>query len=327
VPGFTFAATATAVLAAGAVPVVVDVDPAVFCIDPAAVEAAITPRTRAIIPVHMAGHACAMEPLLALAGRHGLKVIADAAHAHGARWRGESVARLADVAIYSFQAFKLMTAGEGGALVSDDAELLARAGLPHSCGRPRGDRRYQHLVLGGNHRMTEFQGAILRAQLARLPSQLACREAGCRALDERLAAIPGLRPMGRDPDTTVHAHYMYMARVDEERLGCSRDQLVELLVAEGVPAFRSYRTIADLELFHGRDPWPGRPPLELTSAALGVAMRRHPLPVSRALSADALWIHHAVLLGGPAVQDAVAAAFEKIAAQVRASGAQRASGS
>jgi 3-amino-5-hydroxybenzoate synthase len=312
VPAFTFAATATAVLAVGAVPVVVDVDPSTYCIDPDAVAAAITDRTRAIVPVHLAGHACAMEALDALAVRHGLRVVADAAHAHGARWRGKSVAALADVAIYSFQSFKLMSAGEGGALVTNDPEIIRRAWLRHSCGRPRGDRAYAHVTPGTNSRMTEFQGALLRAQLRRLPEQLAQREGAAERLDRFLREIPGLRPMGRDADTTQHAHYMYMVCLEQEAFGWSRDEVVDILLAEGVPIYRAYRSIADLELFHEAPPWAGRVPPELSIEALSAAVRRHPAPVARRIARDAIWIHHSALLGEPRVQEAIALAFQKV---------------
>lgn len=312
VPAFTFAATATAVVDVGAVPVVVDVDPSTYCVTEEAVASAVTDKTRAIVPVHLAGHACAMDALLAIAERHGLRVVADAAHAHGARFRDVSVAALCDVAIYSFQAFKLMSAGEGGALATNDPEIVRRAWLRHSCGRPRGDRAYAHLTPGTNSRMTEFQGALLREQLRRMPAQLAEREAAAVRLDRFLRDIPGLQPMGRTRDATLHAHYMYMVRIDEEAFGWSRDEAVDVLLAEGVPIYRSYRSLADLELFHETPAWAGPAPEAQRVEALREAVTRHPAPVARAIAKDAIWIHHSALLGGPRVQEAVALAFLKV---------------
>jgi 3-amino-5-hydroxybenzoate synthase len=318
VPAFTFAATATAVLCVGAVPVPVDVDPWTYCLDPDAAARAITGRTRAMVPVHMAGHGCEMDRLRELCDRRGIRLVSDSAHAPGARWAEQSVARLSDVAVYSFQAFKLMTAGEGGALVTRDARLRERAWLRHSCGRPHGDRRYQHLELGTNARMNEFQGALLRAQLARLPEQTAEREEASARLDRLLAGIPGLRPMGRHPKATTHCHYMYMVQVDRAEIGLTRDELVELLAAEGVPAYRAYPPIPDLELFASGRLWGGRHSSELSPDAVYEAVHRHPVAVSRRIGDEVLWLHHTVLLGGARVQEAVALAFRKAAAYGRA---------
>jgi 3-amino-5-hydroxybenzoate synthase len=311
VPAFTFAATGTAVLCVGAVPVVVDVDARTYCMDPAAVAAAITPRTRALVPVHMAGHSCDMTQLRELCERHGLQLISDAAHAPGARWGGQSVARLSDVSIYSFQAFKLMTAGEGGAVVMNDPQVRERAWLRHSCGRPHGDRRYQHLELGTNARLNEFQGALLRAQLARLPAQMAEREAASRRLNELLVGLPGLLPMGRAPQATTHCHYMYLVEVREEELGLTRDELVEVLSAEGVPAYRAYPPLPELAFLAQGKLWGGRPLAELSPELVREAVNRHPIPVARRIGSQALWLHHTVLLGGARVQEAVGRAFQK----------------
>ena len=312
VPAFTFASTATAVLHAGATPVTVDVDLDTYCMTPEAFERAITPRTRAVIPVHLAGQVCEMADILAIAARHDIKVIGDAAHAHGARWRGQSVATLGDMAIFSFQSGKLLTAGEGGALVTRDPALIQRAWIKTSCGRPRTDRRYEHVELGTNMRMGEFQGAILGAQLQRFPQQLAEREEAAQRLDALIAELPGLRVQARTPDVTTHSHYMYMLRLDGSYHGVTRDFLVEALVAEGVPAYFSYRAIPDFPMFATGALWAGTPPASLSPAEVRGALERHPIPVSRELAARSLWLHHTVLLGGQAVQVAVAGAIRKV---------------
>ncbi|AUX26885.1 hypothetical protein SOCEGT47_074550 [Sorangium cellulosum] len=302
VPAFTFASTATAVLAVGALAVPVDVDPDTYCIDLRAVRRAITPRTRAILPVHLAGHPCDMQALSEIAAQHDLHLIGDAAHAHGVRWAGESITRLAKISIFSFQSGKLMTAGEGGAVVYDDESLAERLWVLHSCGRPRADRSYRHVATGTNLRVTELQGAILRAQLARLPDQLAEREEAAPRLDALLGSIGGLRMAKRDPRVSRHGHYMYMIELDELRSDIDRDALVDALVAEGVPAFRSYMAIPDFPAFAEGS---GSPEVR-------EAMNRQPVPVSRRFAARSLWLHHAVLLGGAEVQRSVAAAFDKV---------------
>lgn len=312
IPAFSFASTITAVVAVGALPVTVDVDLDTYCISAGALSAAITPRTKAIIAVHLAGQACEMSAILELARKHKLKVLSDAAHAHGARYRGESLAKLCDAAIYSFQSGKLMTAGEGGAIVSDDPAFAEQAWLRHSCGRKRSDKRYDHPLFGTNARMSEFQGAILRAQLARFPEQLEERERAAERLDGLLAGLDGLFLQQRNAGTTRHAHYMYMVRVDEQAAGLTRDELVDNLVAEGVPAFRSYQALCDLGMFAQPELFSGRLPDELAGAAYRAALTRHPATHSRALARHSLWLHHAVLLGGERVQRAVAHAFDKV---------------
>ena len=192
IPAFTFVATAGAPLTIGAIPVPVDIDPETYTIDVTAVRGAITSRTRAIIPVHLAGGPCEMDALGDVSRAAGVPIVSDAAHAHGARWKGTSLAALSLVSIYSFQSVKLLTAGEGGALVTNDTELARHAWLKHTYGRPKGDRRYQHLELGTNSRMTEFQGAMLRVQLARFSGQLREREDGAARLDEILGRVDGI---------------------------------------------------------------------------------------------------------------------------------------
>jgi 3-amino-5-hydroxybenzoate synthase len=331
VPAFTFASTITAVLYAGATPVTVDVDRETYCMQPESFAAAITPRTRAVIPVHLAGQACDMDGILAIARRHGVRVLADAAHAHGGRYRGQSLAQLCDAAIYSFQSGKLLTAGEGGMLVTGDEALARKAWLKNSCGRARTDKKYDHVTLGTNMRMGEFQGAVLGAQLRRFPGQITEREEGAARLDSALAELPGLIPQRRSEGVSVHAHYMYMVLNDEARTGLSRDELVEALVAEGVPAFRSYMALPDLEMFQAPALWAGEAPASLQPATVRAALARHEAPNARLLGARSLWLHHPVLLGGVSVQQAVAGAFRKVlaagsAGQLSDAGALRAAG-
>src|SRR5262249_39756599 len=210
VPAFTFVATATAGLSVAAVPVPVDVDLNTYSLAVVSVKDAITPKTKAIIAVHLAGHPCDMDSLLALSRETGVEIFSDSAHAHGARWKGISLAKLTRVSMYSFQNMKLLAAGEGGALVTDEDEIARRAWLRHTYGRPKGDTNYEHLDLGTNCRMTEFQAAVLRPQLARFDSMLRLREEGACHLDALLTGIDGLYLAARHYSVSVHPHYMYM---------------------------------------------------------------------------------------------------------------------
>lgn len=312
VPAFTFVATATAVLTVGAIPVTVDVDLETYCINVAAARRAVTARTKAIIPVHLAGHPADMDGLLEIARETGVVIVSDSAHAHGARWKGVSLPKLTPASMYSFQNFKLLAAGEGGALLTDDEEIARRAWLRHTYGRPKRDTKYRHLELGTNCRMTEFQGGILRSQLARFPQLLQEREEGSQRLDEYLSGIDGLHLAWRHPSVTTHAHYMYMLRIEPEKLRVDRDFLVRALMAEGIPAYRTYPSIPDLEMFQNSSLWNGEVPSALEAQNVKTALERHAVPNSREISCNSIWLHHPVLLGGKRVQAKVAEAFHKI---------------
>jgi 3-amino-5-hydroxybenzoate synthase len=263
----------------------VDVDPDTYCIDPAETEKAITPKTRAIMPVHMAGQLADMDALEKLADDSGVPLIQDAAHAQGATWNGRRVGELGSVAAFSFQNGKLMTAGEGGAVLFPNAEMAEQGFVRHSCGRPRDDRGYFHRTSGSNFRINEFSAAVLRAQLGRLDSQITTREERWPLLSSLLAEIPGVVPQQLDRRCDRNPHYMAMFRVPgitEER----RAHVVDTLIERGVPAFVAFRAIYRTDAF-----WEvGAPDLTVDELA-----RRN--PQSEALTSDCLWLHHRTLLG------------------------------
>lgn len=290
VPGFTFISTLTAIIYCNAVPVIVDVDPETYCIDPQSVKAAISSRTKAIIPVHMAGHCCDMDELCEIAKAHNLFIVEDAAHAHGAEWKGRKAGSFGDFAIFSFQNGKLMTCGEGGAVVTNNDKLYQQAYLIHGVGRPKGDIKYEHLILGSNDRMNEFQGAILIAQLERLSAHNEKREEQAKQLDEMISEIKGIRPQGQRPEVTKNSHYMYMFYYDKEFFnGISRNEFVKLLNMEGIPAFRAYPTICDTEFFKEMN-FRG-----YSCEAVDIPV--HPLDHSRSISDHVVWLPHYTLLG------------------------------
>ena len=309
IPAFTFISTATAVLCAQAIPVLADVNPDTYCLDPESFAAAITPRTRAVIPVHMAGHVADMDEILAIAKRHGLHVIEDAAHAQGASWKGERAGAMQACGIYSFQAGKLMTAGEGGLIMSNDADFIERCFLYGNCGRPRTDRTYQHSVLGTNCRMTELQAAVLRVQLLKLEEQNARREANAAMLNRMLSGVEGITPQGHDARVTLHPHYMYMFRYDANAFGdVSRQQLVDALIEQGVPAFVGYPAIHRTPMFRQRNFGPRwRNDVQLLPDYNAASC-----PVSESLGEEVVWLHHRVLLGDEEQLAGVVAALENI---------------
>jgi dTDP-4-amino-4,6-dideoxygalactose transaminase len=237
-PAVTWIATPQAALYLGAVPVFVDVDPDTYNIDPRQIEAKITPRTKAIIPVHLGGLPADLDGVLEIAKRHGLKVIEDCAHGHGAKWRGRGVGSWGDFGIFSFQQSKVMTCGEGGLILTNDKRLAELATSMINCGRIPKDSEYlEASPFNYNFRMTEFQAAILLAQLTRLEEWTAKREAGARYLDSELGKIEGLRPLRRDERVTRTSYYLYRFRYSGAAFGGrSLDAFVTALQAEGIPA-------------------------------------------------------------------------------------------
>jgi 3-amino-5-hydroxybenzoate synthase len=296
VPAFTFISSSQAAQRLGAVAVPVDVHPDTYNIDAAAVAAAITPRTKVIMPVHMAGLMADMDALAKISAESGVPLLQDAAHAHGARWQGKRVGELGSIAAFSFQNGKLMTAGEGGAVVfpEGESERYETAFLRHSCGRPRDDRRYLHRIAGSNMRLNEFSASVLRAQLRRLDAQIAVRDERWALLSRLLGAIDGVVPQAGDVRADRNSHYMAMFRVpgiSEE----GRNALVDRLVAAGLPAFAAFRAIYRTEAF-----WEIGAPDESVEA---VAER---CPNTDAISRDCVWLHHRVLLAGEAEMHATA---------------------
>jgi dTDP-4-amino-4,6-dideoxygalactose transaminase len=245
VPALSFVASAVAPLLRLCVPVFADVDPVTFNLDPAAVEAAITPRTRAIVAVHLHGLPAEIDELGAIAQRHGLMLIEDAAQAHGARYRGRRAGALADVAAFSLNVTKnLPTCGEGGLITTDRGDVAERATIMRQFGevlaggRPRD---YVSRVLAGNEKLSAIQAAFTRAQLDRLDGAIDAREANVRAFLGRLAELPGLRVPSCPPDRT-HAWHMLRFRfvpgeldLADVRPGALRAVVHRALRAEGVP--------------------------------------------------------------------------------------------
>ena len=198
VPNLTYIASANAVTYCGAKPVFVDCEPLTLNLDPDCIEARITPRTRAIMPVHLYGHPADMDRIIRLAARHDLHVVEDAAEAHGATYRGRPVGSFGACATFSFYGNKIITTGEGGMVVTDDSALAARLRLYRGQGLDP-QRRYIHPVVGFNYRMTNIAAAIGLAQLERINTILAARRQVAAWYAERLAGIEGLRLLGSQP--------------------------------------------------------------------------------------------------------------------------------
>lgn len=236
VPALTWTAPAHAVVVGGCVPRFVDIDPTTWCIDPIAAEAAVTDRTRAILVVHTYAHVADMDSISDIAARHGLFVIEDCAHALGSEWRGRPVGTLGDMGCFSFHQSKNITAGEGGMVVTSNTELGDRIYELKNCGRMRQPEGLQGF--GGNARMTEFQAAVLLAQLSRLDEQITIKAESVNWFAEKLAETPGVRLSPAAPHVTRRNFFglpVIVAVADFAKV--STDRLVTALAYEGMPVF------------------------------------------------------------------------------------------
>ncbi|HDH99540.1 MAG TPA: DegT/DnrJ/EryC1/StrS family aminotransferase, partial [Firmicutes bacterium] len=234
VPPYTFVATATAVLAVNAIPVFADVDRDTLNLDPEAVREAITEKTKAIIPVHFAGYPADMDELKGIAQEHGLVIIEDACHAWGTDYKGRKVGAIGSMGAFSFQASKNITSSEGGIILTDDEELADLCRSYSNCGRGKDRPWYEHYILGGNYRMTEFQAAILLCQLGRLDDQVTRRMESAKVLDEGLREVEGIELLQQEPKGKRRSYHLYCFRyVQEDFGGVPREKFIEALVAEG----------------------------------------------------------------------------------------------
>lgn len=308
IPPYTFFSTASAVIEANAVPVFADIDPDTFNLSPEAVKAAITPRTRAIIPVHFAGQPADMDAIMAIAAERKLAVIEDAAHAHGARHRGRPAGSLAHFGSFSFQSSKNMTAGEGGIITTHDDALAEACRSIQNCGRIPSGVWYEHHVISGNYRLGEFQGAVLNAQLDRLEGQTATRDRNGTYLASRLSQLPGLYPQKRTADCTRHSYHLFMLRLNADEFGASRDAVIRALQAEGIPCSGGYGfSLHRQPMFKNKAFGPYLP-----QASSRLDYTKTHCPNSDLLCQQCIWLEQAMFLGPEQDIDDIAAAFEKI---------------
>jgi perosamine synthetase len=243
VPAHTFIGTSIPVLMANAVPVFVDVRRDSFNLDVSKVEAAVTPRTKAIVPVHLNGLPADMDELRAIAARRGVAVVEDACQAHGAVYRGTRVGTLGQVSCFSFFEDKVLTTGEGGMVLTNDQGLYELARCVRSYGEEPvtniGNRKYEHVRLGFNYRMGALPAVLGINQLDRLDQMVAKRNANARYLRQRLSGIPGVTPPPDFPDR-LSAWYKFVCRIDTGAIRTDVLNFVEAIKAEGVPATPRY---------------------------------------------------------------------------------------
>jgi len=240
-PAYTFIATATAVLQLGAVPVFADIDRESFHLSARSVEDCITPRTAAVVPVHIGGRPADMTRLGGICDYHNVKIIEDAAQAWGAEWRSRRVGALGSAGIFSFQSSKNITAGEGGIVLTNDEELAAYCRSYCNCGRLEDKPRYEHFYLGGNYRLGELHAAVLQVQFERYPVLLRKRQENAAFLNAELAVIPGIVPVNQSDDVSSHAYHLFLMRYKKEHFkDVPKDTIIEALQREGIPVHPGY---------------------------------------------------------------------------------------
>lgn len=311
VPAYTWEGTAVAVLAAGGVPIFADVDPDTYCLDPEAARQAITPRTRALLPVHLAMRFANMDALVELAVTHDLILIEDCAHAHGGQYRGRGAGSIGDMGCFSFQSSKLMTAGEGGAVITSRLEYYELLQSLVNCGRASLTDCFRRRVVGFNYRLTEFQAAVLIGQLERLAELNERRSRSAARLTRALEGLDGIRPLPPQTAVTREAIYGYVFRYRPPDDRVSRDLFAAALEAEGIPCDgRFYEAVYRSDLFPAR-------PEDFPQLSVGrdrpLDYREFHCPVAeRAAYREAVWLPHFVLLGEEEDVEDIARAIAKV---------------
>jgi perosamine synthetase len=320
VPPYTFVATVNAVLLLHALPVFVDTDRETFQIDARKIEAACTPRTRAILPVHLGGAAADLDTILDIARRRGLAVIEDACQAHLAEWRDRKVGTYGATGCFSFQASKNLNSGEGGAILTDDEALVEACYRFHnnSRGRRNTGSDFTYASPGANLRMTEFQAALLLAQMTRLEEQSRTREQNAAYLTRLLGDIPGITPARMYGGCTRNAYHLYMFRYDAEAFaGLPRPVFLKALAAEGVPASGGYSPLNGEPFLD--EALSGRGFQAIYGAArLNAWREQNRCPENDRLCGEAVWLTQTLLLGPRRDMDEIAEAVRKVQASASA---------
>ncbi len=316
VPPYTFIATVNAVLLMRALPVFVDSDIETFQIDAHKVEQAITGNTRVIIPVHLGGSAADLDTIMAVAQRRGVTVVEDACQAHLAEWRGRKVGTHGRAGCFSFQASKNLNSGEGGAILTDDEALVETCYRFHNNSRGRrntGDD-FSYRNTGANLRMTEFQAALLTAQMTRLEAQARRRDENGAYLTRLLQQIPGITPARMYTGCTRNAYHLYMFRYDPSHFsGLPRAAFLKALGAEGVPALSGYSPLNKEPFLEDALSGPGFQAI-YSRARIDAWRAQNRCPQNDRLCTEAIWLVQTMLLGPRQDMEDIAEAVRKVRA-------------
>jgi dTDP-4-amino-4,6-dideoxygalactose transaminase len=317
VPAYTWEGTVGPVLLMNAVPVFVDIDPHTYCLDAKLIEQAITPKTKAILPVHLGMRFADMDEILRIAQKRGLKVIEDCAHAHGGMWKGKGAGSMGDLGAFSFQSSKLITSGEGGAVITNNLEYMELVQSYINAGRASLTDQYHHRIVGFNYRLGEFQASVLGPQLDRLPQQAGTREKNMKQFETRLQNTPGIGLLKPDSRITRLAPYGYVLKFfADQAKGIPRAAFVAALQLEGIPCDGLfYEPVYKSSLF----------PIDFTDFPALSWGREKPLDLRNMYSCpeadkaayhEAVWFPHQHFLGTSVDVDAMADAIHKVLANI-----------
>lgn len=346
VPAYTFQATATAPISVGAVPVLVDIDPENYCISPAAIEAAITPKTKAIIPVHLGAQMADMDTIMAIAHRHSLVVIEDCAHAHGARWNNQGAGTFGDFGSFSLQSSKLLTTGEGGILLCREKVSWQKVVSLIDCGRsPMTEHSSLEAApaslltaslmranlmanvmqalqpqmslppvedavgIGSNYRMTELQAALGQTALKRFSQQQQQRADMADYLEQQLSKVPGIRLLKRNSAHTRRSVYRYIFAIDPAAFGIGHQEASLALHLEGIACWHGYPALHRHECFQ---PLRSRLPVPAVYPQAFAFENMHFPEAERASEHEAIWLEESVFRDGKAGVDDVVVALKKV---------------
>ena len=313
VPAYTWEGTVGPVLLVSAVPVFVDVDPDTYCLDVRLIERAITPKTKAILPVHLGMRFADMDEILRIATKHNLKVVEDCAHAHGGMWRGKGAGSMGDLGAFSFQTSKLITSGEGGAVITNNLEYMELVQSYINTGRASITDKYKKRIIGFNYRLGEFQAAVLGAQLKRLLKEGVIRHKNMKRLEVRLKNTDGIDLLKADPRITRLAPYGYVLKYFAEKVkDIPRAAFVAALQLEGVhcdglfyePVYKSSLFPVDPTDFPALS-WGREKPLDLRN------MYSCP-EAEKAAYHEAVWFPHQHFLGTTKDVNDIADAIHKV---------------
>lgn len=311
VPPYTFVATASAVLDCNAVPIFADIESDSLCLDPSAVADKVTDRTAAVIPVHLGGRPADLNALTDICDQYDLTLIEDCAQAHGSWFDNEAVGTIGDAGCFSFQSTKNLSSGEGGIIVTnDDDEIYRNAWSIANVGRHPEGEWYEHPVHGSNHRMTEFQAAILRQQLTRLNRQLEVRKAAADKLNERVDEIKGMEVQSEHPKTTQRAYHLYILRIDRDTLGgIEKTHFVDAVSAEGVPIAEGYNPLYREGIFRHIDE---TAPAVCELSDQNLDYSNVECPATERAAEEVCWLPQRVLLEGEEGVKDITQVFEKV---------------
>jgi dTDP-4-amino-4,6-dideoxygalactose transaminase len=314
VPALSFAATASAPLSIGAVPVICDLDPQTFCIDATAAEAAITDRTRAIIPVHLGATISDMDAIMALAEKYNLVVIEDCAHAHAGQWRDRGVGSWGHFGSFSMQLTKTLTSGEGGLITTSDAAYAEACHSLIDCGRPK-DADQSQYHFGANFRITELQAALLEVGLTRLLDQTATRNQNMAYMDERLSETIGMSPQLVDPRVTRRPGYVYITQFDPNTFGgLTSQQLTAALYLEGIPCGKGNPPMHRYDLLQLTD----QNSFTYRNFKDRMDFASMHFPVAEQVTQTTIWIAHQYFLGDTDLIDYFVEVLERVRDNARA---------